>query len=150
MRDTTIAKAWSVLQREHQWQSLPMDPAKTSREHLLAQKWQPSRARTCPMWVANRRCTGDTGNCICTRNEAVLDHSSVWTVGDTRVLVAQPFVAELSDLTALQADLERIGLRAALRGYSPYWPGQTMAVLITPDSHQGTLLGARHKENHDR
>jgi len=92
----------------------------------------------CPRPVAGRRCfeeasTHDWSDCICHRHHRALDHARSWYgPGGELVLTSEPYEIDGDQVTAYAADLAALGLRLTLSGASPWFPGRTVLLTVTP------------------
>lgn len=101
--------------------------------------WKRSRARTangaCPRVVAGKRCLSygrSWSGCVCTRYNSLrlLDHARLWETPDgERVLTGEPYQLD-KGFQELVGECLMLGLSVTVEPYSPYFPGNTMLVLI--------------------
>jgi hypothetical protein len=93
-------------------------------------------ARICPRVFAGKDCCADSDTlCACQRHRRLLDHGRVWLDQEgCPVLTGEPYDADGADLADFVADMTALGLRVALTGRSPWYPGHTFLILIRVDS----------------
>lgn len=83
----------------------------------------------CPTVVLDGRRCQQPGPCIC--KHRLLDHRALWRDCDRQtIFTAEPYGASSEDLAELIAALHAIGLELQIEGYSPYYPGHTVLLVI--------------------
>jgi len=98
--------------------------------------WKQHSIPRCPRVVAGRRCyVGDGRNvpkCICYRyHHRIFDHTRLWkTPEGFRVLTTEPYHVTLDDLVSFREECLALGLEVQVFGYSPYYPGATLTLMI--------------------
>jgi len=93
----------------------------------------------CPRIVAGKRCLLGFGkwgfqSCICRRYASHLwDHTNLWRDKFNRnVLTVEPYGINAEELAPLISDVAALGLEVDIEGYSPWFPGHTVLIVIRP------------------
>jgi hypothetical protein len=98
----------------------------------------PAGARACPRVVAGQHCVGDSDyRCLCRRHYYVLDRARIWLDrGGHLVLTGEPDSADGTDLVDLITDMSALRLRTTVSGRSPWYPGETVLIVIRKEMAQ--------------
>jgi hypothetical protein len=87
----------------------------------------------CPRALAGLRCEQwDAAEpCMCLDHHHVLDHTRRWVTRDgARILTAEPYDFDGQEFADLLSECRQLGLEASVNGFSPYFPGRAVLIII--------------------
>jgi len=100
-------------------------------------------AKRCPRVVAGAQCLASmkhasppySNRCICYEFRGILDHPRLWKLPDGGyALTTEPYTLDGRELGRFLTACSELGLRVEIRGASPYFPGETVLLLIERDT----------------